>query len=187
MNRRWLVLSVALLTGCSQGADVAVPYEPPPPTDTNFDRLAEVLAGIPDGGEVLIYEGLPSEFWEPELRLRELKEQETIEVHGYPVYDDLQTMPEADAGELTRLFTAKESFARYRSQKPCGGFQPEFCLQWNEGEAATVALISMECGEVKLYGPRGELHCDLAPAAVQTLKALLLRYQKNSPAPGSGE
>ncbi len=179
MSRR-LLLVVVLLTGCTARSEVAVDEERPPAVDTDFNRLSDVLSGIDGAGEVLLYEGLPSEFWEPELRQKALKELETAQLFGYAVYDEAQALNPADADELTRLLTARESFARYSSQKACGGFQPEFGVQWQAGDAATVALISLECGEVKLYGPRGELYCDLVPDVVLKLKPLLNPLRRSS-------
>jgi len=183
---RWWLLAIALVAGCTTGSEVT-DEELPPATDTSFDRLADILTGISSAGEVLFYEGLPSEFWEPELRARELKGKETIRLHGYAVYDEAQQLPAEDAEPLTAIFSARESFAPYRGRKSCGGFQPEFCLEWRAGDASTQALISLECGEVKLYGPRGELYCDLASEVVLKLKPRLIPYQRNSPDNRSGE
>ncbi len=187
MNRRWLWLAVTLFVGCTVRQDVPVEEEPPPATDTNFDRLPAVLREISSAGEVLLYEGLPSEFWEPELRTRALKEKETIRLQGYAFYDEAQQLPAADASALTALLSATESFARHSSRKSCGGFQPEYCLEWTTGASSTQAVVSLECGEVKLYGPQGELYCDLVPEVVQKLKPLLSAFQKNAPAADSGE
>src|SRR5262245_16010834 len=175
-------LSIALLAGCTAPPDVAIEEEPPPAINTSFDRLGDVLSGIAGGGDLVLYEGLPSEVWEPHLRQKALKEEETIVLHGYAVYDDAQQLPTEDAGSLTVLLSTNESFAPYRAGKACGGFQPEFCLEWKVDGAATQALISLECGEAKLFGPKGELYCDLVPAASQKLKPLLTRYQNHSPA-----
>ena len=179
MNRHWLMLICALLVGCSRGP---IDNEPPPPTDTSFDRLPAILAGLSSAGEVLLYEGLPSEFWEPELRQRELGEKETIKLHGYPVHEETMQIQETDAGRLTALFSAKKSFAPYRGSKACGGFQPEFALEWKTDEAVTLALICLECGEVKLFGPNTELYCDLSGEVVLQLQQLLDPYRMNSPA-----
>ncbi len=63
---RLFVLAVLWLVGCKQEIKVEFDGAPPPPITTNFDRLPTVLAGIPKTGVALLYEGLPSEFWEPE-------------------------------------------------------------------------------------------------------------------------
>jgi hypothetical protein len=186
-KRCWLLLAFTLFVGCTPRPEVAVEEELPPATDTNFDHLADILGGVSSAGEELLYEGLTSEFWEPELRARELREKETIRLQGYAFYDESQQMPAADVAALTALLSARESFARYNSRKSCGGFQPEYCLEWTTGETGTQALISLECGEVKWYGPRGELYCDLIPEAVKKLKQVLSPHQKNSRADGSGE
>jgi hypothetical protein len=177
MTRRCLMAAVALLDGCAQQATIDVD-SPPPVTDTNFARLSVVLAGVTSAGEVFLYEGLPSEFWEPELRARELKEKETITIRGYPFYDGTLALPAASTRPLTELLSTAKSFAPYTSQKKCGLFNPEFCLEWKTSEATTQALICLECGEVKLYGPNVELHCDLSSSAAQQLKQFLSKVEK---------
>ena len=84
---------------------------------------------------------------------------------------------------VTALLSSKSSFARYRgNKKECSGYQPDYGIEWKTGEAATQALICLECGEAKLFGTRSELHCDLSQEAAQKLKQLLGPYQKNRPA-----
>src|SRR5262245_47272654 len=116
-------LSIALLAGCTAPPDVTIEEEPPPAINTSFDRLADVLSGIVGGGDLVLYEGLPSEFWESHLRQKALQEEETILLHGYAVYDGARQLPTEDAGSLTALLSTKESFATYRAGKACGGFQ----------------------------------------------------------------
>ena len=88
----------------------------------------------------------------------------------------------SDAEQFTALFSAKGSFKRYRGQKACGGYHPDYCVEWKQGEAATRALICLECLEVKFFGPRSDLYCDLSPEAGQRLAQWLGPYQKNRPA-----
>jgi len=190
-NRGWLVRACALIvgcalfTGCSPQPTFEIESDAPPPTDTSFDRLPAILAGISSAGVVLLYEGLPSEFWEPELRKRELEQKETIRKRGYSVYEEPLQVEEFDARRLTALFSASESFAPFRSAKSCGGFQPEFALEWKSDAAVTLALISLECSEVKLFGPDAELYCDLKEEVVLQLKEILRAYQAHNPAPRS--
>ena len=87
MDRRWLILAATLFAGCSQASRVEVEYEQPLKTETNFANLPKVLAGIPKSGDLMLYEGLPSEFWEPELREQELNQKKTIKLHAYPFYE----------------------------------------------------------------------------------------------------
>jgi hypothetical protein len=185
MNHRWLTLAAALLAGCTQAPDVEVEHHQPAPISTDFERLPSLLGGIRKSGEVVLYEGLPSEFWEPEVLERELNRKKTIRLHGYPFYDGRIALRGADAEQFTALFSAKGSFKRYRGEKACGGYHPDYCVEWKTADAPTRALICLECGEVKLIGPRSELHCDLIPEAWKQLAQRLSPYQKNRPAPES--
>ncbi len=181
MSRHWLILAASLFAGCSQAPRVEVEYEQPQKTDANFANLPLVLAGIPKTRDMILHEGLPSEFWEPELRERELIQKETIKLHGYPFYDEPIALSGTDAEQLTALLSSKKSFKRYNDNKGCSGYYPEYCVEWKAGEAVTQALICLECREIKMFGPNCELHCDLSNEAEQRLTHLLSPYQKYRP------
>ena len=179
-NCGWLVLAIALCAGC--GPRSVVPDEPPPPAiATSFERLPELLAGI-QGGEVSLYEGLPDAFWEPDLRAKHLKQKKTIRLHGYPFYEERPTLKDADSRQLTATLSAPSSFSGYSGLKSAGEYNPDYCISWKSSGGETQALVSLECAEVKLYGPKSELHCDLTPQAAEQLKQLLQPYRKNRPA-----
>ncbi|MBC7852173.1 MAG: hypothetical protein IAF94_01960 [Pirellulaceae bacterium] len=179
-NGRWLVLVIALCAGCGQTA--AVKEEPPSPTvTTNFERLPALLAGVQGGGAVSVHEGLPDAFWEPELRGEEMRRKKSTQYHGYPFYEETPTLQENDVGQLTACLSAPSSFSRYSGPKNAGEYNADYCISWKTSSGETQALVSLECAEVKLYGPNSELHCDLSPPAAQQLKQLLERYRKNRP------
>jgi hypothetical protein len=185
MNRRWQILIVSLCAGCARNPNLELELQQPVQISTDFGRLPSVLQGINNSGEIAVFEGLPSEFWEPQLREEEANRKKTIRLHGYSFYDERVALHEADADQFTAIFSSKASFKRYRSQKPCGGYHPDYCVEWKTGEAATRALICLECGEVKFFGPRSDLHCDLNPEVGEKLAQRLSTYQKNRPATNS--
>ena len=55
---------------------------------------------------MLLYEGLPSEFWEPELREQELNQAKTIKLHGYPFYEEPIALKGTDAEPIDALFSS---------------------------------------------------------------------------------
>jgi hypothetical protein len=182
MVRCWLMLTAALFAGCAQAPNVVVEQEQPASISTDFGRLPSVLEGIGKSAEVVLYEGLPSEFWEPQVREQELNRKKTIKLHDYAFYDDRIALPATDVERFTTLLSSKALFKRYRGQKACGDYHPDYCVEWKPGEATTRALICMECGEVKFFGPRSELHSDLIPEAGEKLTQWLRPYQRNRPA-----
>lgn len=173
MVPRRLVLSLSLLAGCSQAAHVEVAYEPPIETDTRIANLPRILAAIPKSTPVRLYRGLLSEFWEPELRTQELNRAKTIRLHGYAFYEESILIRETDASRLTALLSSKATFRHHSDKKRCGGYSPEYSVEWKAGADGIHALICLECAEVKMFAPKCELHCDLTADAKQALESLL--------------
>src|SRR4051812_9185442 len=83
MDRRWLMLAAIVFGGCTQAPDAGVEIEQPRQISTDFGRLPAVLEGVRKPGEVALYEGLPSEFWEPRMLEQEVARKKTIRLHGY--------------------------------------------------------------------------------------------------------
>ena len=187
MDRRWLIATCVLCVGCSRTPTVNVETEQPKPISTDFGRLPNILDDIRDSSAVVIYEGLPNEFWEPQLLEQEISQQKTVRMRGYPFYEERLAPQGMDADQLTSLLSAQDSFHRFQSQKKCGGYHADYGIEWKKGDKTTLALISLECGEVKFFGPRSELHCDLQSEAGQKLAQQLKTYQKKRPAAESGE
>ena len=73
-------------------------------------------------------------------------------LHGYPFYEQPLSLTSDDSAKLTALFSAPGIFQRFQSRKKCGGFDPDFCLEWKT-DAATTRVISLECEEATLFGP----------------------------------
>src|SRR5690348_14584053 len=96
MSRLLLLLIAVFCIGCSKATEI-VDEAPPPTVNTDFARLPELLAGVQPAGKIVLYEGLPSQFWEPQLRNQELLQKETLDVHGHAVYDEPQTPSAGDA------------------------------------------------------------------------------------------
>lgn len=181
MIRLSLLLFTALCLGCNSAAEVA-DETPPPAVNTDFARLPELLAGVQKTGSVVVYTGLPSQFWEPQLRNQELLRNETLDIHGHPVYDEPQDPSSADSEQLTSLFSTKDSYQPLSPAKgkKCGGFTAEYCVEWTNGDATTQILVCLECNEAMLFDPQSELYCNLSPDLTQRLKPLLMRYQKQN-------
>jgi len=182
MYRSCLILLTLICVGCGSAPVAEVADSPPEQIDTDFTRLPDILSGVQKSAEIWLYEGLPGDFWEPELREQELKQKQTVRMHGYPVYEELPTVEATDAGALTELLSTPASFEPLSSGKKCGGFQLEYCIEWGTAGAFIQALVCLECGEVKIYSPKGELHCDISRVAAERLKEILSQYQVNRPA-----
>lgn len=156
-------LAIALLTslvaaGCS---DSPRDYEP----------IATLVA---KADTVTLYEGLPREGGEDELLKQELAEKKTFEFGGYPFYAEPMPLSKEDAAVLTAIFDGRDAL----SDEPpggnkCGGFHPDFAVEWENGEDVARVQICIGCHEIKAFSKTTELWLSLSDQAVEKLRTLL--------------
>ena len=144
--------------------------------------LPREYATIRKADQISLYEGLPHQTYEPEKLAEELKTKPTVQLYGFPFYRDPLELKVGDAEKLKGLIGDWSSYAPHAGEKKCGGFHPDFAIQWwsSSGEAYA-CLICFGCHEVKIYSPRGEQYGDVPRDSERRFKALLRPYQKNRP------
>jgi hypothetical protein len=186
MYRLILLVAAGWLIGCSSAAPQYA--EPPPPKHPNskFEKLSLAIKGI-SGNEVTLLEGLPSQFWEPQLREKELKERATIDVQGHPLYEEPLALSAGDRDKLTAICSASKSYQQYRSNKQnCNEFHVDYCIEWKTAEGTTQLLVCLECGEVEVHGPSVKLYCDFNDDAAKAVRGILSHYVNHRPEADSG-
>jgi hypothetical protein len=152
-----------------------------PPRSEPVAEYKPVARAIRKADRVLLYEGLPHQTCAPELLKKELEEKKTVEYHGFPFYAELLDLKEDDAKRLIALSADPKSVRQKGKAKLCGGFHPDYMIEYHVGEDVYRVLVCLGCGEVKVYGPKAALYCDMADAAYETFRAVLIDYQKNRP------
>lgn len=167
------LLPVVLLSSAIQGN-----CEDSKRRDLDLANHAPFAAAIGALNSVTLYEGLPGE---TKLLASELKTKKTVKFHEYPFYSETLPVSEADAGTFTKICAERGSIAKYEGNL-CGGFHPDYCLEWKVGKETWQALICLGCGEVKFYGPKNmRLHCNLEKETYKKLQAMFKGYRKNRP------
>ena len=70
--------------------------------------------------------GLPSEFWEPEMRRQAvLNQTKTIKLHeGFPFYEEPIPRSGADAGPLSALLPSRTTFRRNAARSDAAATPP---------------------------------------------------------------
>lgn len=207
-----LIVCIFSFSGCGRPANLTTnsnnsstptatdqkpPSEPTPETSpptiptqrrepsTKFANFRIIAAWIQKADKVRLFEGLPHQEFAAKLLEQELKTKKTVNFQGFPFYEELLELKEADAKELTLFFRDRKSFKPYWGPKGCGGFHPDYCVEWQVGQESCRALICFGCGETMLFGPNIEIYCDIAEknGAQGLLWKLLEPYQKNRPGP----
>lgn len=170
-----IIFLVSLLsTACGRG-----PLTRSGETDTNFGNYKLLSEKVGKADKVVLYEGLPHQRSERKLLAAELETKETVQHHGFPFYAEPVKLKEEDAEQLTKLFTDADSFEPFGGYKKCGGFHPDYCIEWHAGQEVYRCLVCFGCGEVKVFGPKTELYCVIVAEA--GFKKVLQPYRKQRP------
>jgi hypothetical protein len=152
----------------------------PTQTDRRFDVNKWLFGTARHADRVTLYEGLPHNFFEGYLLDEEKRTKETLDWHGFPFYSRPLPLSDADRARLLAILGDEGSFGQLGGlTKGCGGFHPDYAVEWSAGGQEYRCLICFGCSEVKIFGPGGELHCFLA--ARDPLRRLLVPYRTNRP------
>lgn len=153
----------------------------PPGAETNLANHGPLAALIAKADAVELYEGLPHPMWEKELLAKEKQAKKTVEMHGFAFYASPIEPKGADAGQLAKVLADAASLRKFAGEKRCGGFHPDWYIEWRAGDEVVQCLVCFGCGEVKFYGSAASLHADMTQASAKALAATLAQYQKQRP------
>jgi hypothetical protein len=155
--------------------------------EENFaQHIKPIVAEIKASTSVTIYEGLPHQGWEQKRLFDELATKKTVKLHDFPFYDFAITPSEADAAKLIAICGQQKTFGVYAGAKLCGGFHPDWCVEFKKDSDVYQMLVCFGCQEVRLYGPRNKVFSDLDKGTMNTLREILTPLQKNRPKPKNG-
>ncbi|MDB5386806.1 MAG: hypothetical protein JWM11_2452 [Planctomycetaceae bacterium] len=146
-------------------------------------ELAPHLKSLRRAGQLTVWEGLPHQWYESELLESELRTKQTIEDHGFPFYAKSQQISSEDAGKIKRILLNPWSYRRRapNTKKTCGGYHPDYALEWTDTDGKHQIQRCFGCGEVKLYGPVNDAHYDLQHSERGLLVAFFKRYRVQLP------
>jgi hypothetical protein len=140
--------------------------------------LGDLASAIARADSVTILQGLPRTWT---LSTPECDSTVITTIAGYWFFRDPATIRGVERKEIEEIMTAKNSFEPWAGEKLCGGFHPDFCLQWHCAEAVHRALVCFGCHEVIYAGPQGSVRCDLGDKAYREFQGLLAGHKKHPP------
>ena len=174
--------SSLVLIGLASLTLSANPDELPEPSK-NFDELKPLVATITRADKVILHEGLPHPA-EGKTFEDEKKTKKTVGIAGWLFYAEPLTPKGEDVKKLTELLKAETTFTAFSGVKKCGGFHPDYAVEWTVGKDHYNALICFGCHEAKVYGPEKAAYVDIRKEGYDALTKLLKPYRKNRPVRG---
>ena len=176
MNRRPALLFLFILAGCS-GPNETVPY----------------LGSLKRGVKLTVYEGLPHQMFEADLLEKERKtkpivkftvtpkatQTETKKTENYAFYKTPLKLKDEDLESIRDLLSSANTYSAWAGAKACGGFHPDFAVEWTSDGKTMRALICFGCGEIILAGGGQDLLYDNTNS--KELEKILKQYQRNRP------
>jgi hypothetical protein len=154
-----------------------------PEPSKNFDDLKPLAATIAKADKVILHEGLPHPSEDKSFE-NEKKTKKTFDIGGWLFYAEPLAPKDEDVKKLTELLKAETTFAAFGGVKKCGGFHPDYAVEWQVGKDRYYALICFGCHEAKVYGPEKAAYVDIHKDGYDSLTRLLKPYRKNRPERG---
>jgi hypothetical protein len=156
--------------------------EGPQGENIDISVLQDLIRQIRFRSSTTLFEGLPHQHFEKQLKIEELRSKDTIKILGFPFYSGERSVPEDLAENLVNLLAEEDAIVPWRGYKLCGGFHPDYALRFNLANGASCdALICFGCDEIKIVSGDIMLHADLASDGVDKLEAMLGRFAKHRP------
>jgi len=128
-----------------------------------MEEFANYLEAVSAANALTIYEGLPRA---PDAELEKIKNQnKTIEIDGWAFYAEPLPAKSSIIEKLRSSLVDYKTFEPYSGGKFCGGFHPDFCVEWKTGDKTYYVQICLGCFEAVFISPNGGTTFDFNDAA----------------------
>jgi hypothetical protein len=136
-------------------------------------NLKPLAAGIQKAGALTVYIGvsrIPTAPLPPGVKA---PEEKTMAIRGYQFHEKTYAAGEKESAQLKALIGNEKNFSKWEGPKPCGGFHPNYCLEWKDGEKVYQVFLCYGCEEAKIYGPDKDLYVNAGGATLKAFSEVL--------------
>lgn len=137
-------------------------------------------SAVTSASTLVLHEGLPRRFERDTLQ-QELGTKPTRIIHGYNFYQLQPQVDDADVQTLKRILSSSATYEWWLGPTLCGGFHPDYALEWETQRTSYYALLCFGCMEVKVRGPVAWNLYSLSDESAEELKTLLDKYRTSRP------
>jgi hypothetical protein len=167
------ILSIHLLTALSLFAH---PHE-----DLPVDASEEARQALAKAKTFTLAEGLPHPAKETNLFTTQAQRKDTQQITGFFFYKPDQKIDPATTDKLRQIIANSDNLTEWKEHKTCGGFHPDWSLNWRRGWSKDRALICFSCEEIIYISGDYQLRYNLTATATKQLKSLLNPFKAKRP------
>ena len=129
---------------------------------------------------IIVSEGLPREMFDAALSQAESKRKDTEMIGDYRFYTPAIAVK--NDAILKELLAATETIELFGGEKMCGGFHPDYSVQWKDQKGRDCyAHLCFGCHEIIFSDGKKKYRYDLQHEAYAKLKSELSAYANKSP------
>ncbi len=144
-----------------------------------YSLHAEFADSLGRATELRLFEGLPHPTWEADLHSAEIKGKETVRIQGYRFYAYPIEPSQADKERLVALYSDGVHIVPFKFFKMCGGYHPDWCIAWKDGDEECCASFCFGCGESDTISGDRKMTCDLENS--KAFKSVFDRHRRSRP------
>jgi hypothetical protein len=126
-----------------------------------MSKFAELLLALESAGDFKIYEGFPRT--EEKSSAESEKQNKSIKFEEWEFYFEPLEVQTSMVERLRSILVNYKGFQPYSGAKFCGGFHPDFCIEWNSSNNKTFRLfVCFGCHEVLFVSPDEKVSFDFS-------------------------
>ena len=130
---------------------------------------------VPEG-LAIVFEGLPR-FSKHEI---ENASSDTLSIGEFTFYAAPISLSPVDDNQIRDVLGSVKSFTKWRGEKLCGGFHPDWAIEYQGGEVGIIYLVCFGCDEVKILTDEGNrFRLDVKKEPYTILQNTLNEYHVN--------
>lgn len=145
------------------------------------EALASLCKVVSQSSAAALLEGLPHPGFETEDFKVERQRSDVRLVASFPFYVRPLTLDLELQAALRATLSSTAALLPFTGEKLCGGFHPDYAVEWTGNEGQAHSLICFGCGEVVTAAAGSSVRSDLAGPAHVTLHRLLRKFKVNRP------
>lgn len=170
-----IALASLSLFGCASRPERPNAYTPEtqPVSAGSYVNWRQFGLIIDKTSSVYVYEGTPGDF----NTEKQDPNRSTMIIDGFEFYADATKLNPSKVETINTLIRDRTAFLDYRGMKLCGGFHPDYCIEWRFEEGGQTwqsrAFACLGCHEWRLINKTSALHADMADFVVPRLISIL--------------